>query len=115
MINTISFTTIKSYAQKIAEKFNPEMIILFGSYGMGLERPDSDVDIMVILKHKGKSPDMAYNIRKNIKHEFPLDLLVRKPKDVEQRINSGDPFLKDILKNGKVLYEKNNSGMAKQS
>jgi hypothetical protein len=36
---------------------------------------------------------------------FPLDLLVRTPGEVRTRLAMGDTFIRDILQQGKVLYE----------
>jgi hypothetical protein len=34
-----------------------------------------------------------------------LDLLVRTPKQVEQRLAMGDFFMREIIERGKVMYE----------
>ena len=36
---------------------------------------------------------------------FPVDLLVRTPDKVRERIEMGDTFMREILEQGKVLYE----------
>jgi hypothetical protein len=37
---------------------------------------------------------------------FPVDILVKTPKEIEKALKSGDFFLKEILTRGKVLYER---------
>jgi hypothetical protein len=44
-----------------------------------------------------------------LRPKFPLDLLVRTPEKVRQRIEMGDSFMKEILEQGKLLYEANDS------
>ncbi len=46
----IKFKEIKSYAKKIRQQFNPQKIILFGSYAYGQPSKDSDVDLLVIME-----------------------------------------------------------------
>jgi hypothetical protein len=35
---------------------------------------------------------------------FPLDLLVRRPEEVEVRYRGGDPVVREALDHGEVLY-----------
>ena len=48
-------------------------------------------------------------IRMQLRPHFPLDLIVRTPEKVRQRIEMGDDFMRGILQEGKVLYEADNS------
>ena len=98
---------IRSFAQKIAEKFQPEKIILFGSYAYGTPREDSDVDILVIMPTRNQH-DQAVKIRWEVPRSFPLDLIVRTPKNVGWRLAAGESFHTEIVKKGKVLYEAGN-------
>jgi hypothetical protein len=36
---------------------------------------------------------------------IPIDLLVRTPEQVQQRLEMGDSFMRDIIERGKVMYE----------
>jgi hypothetical protein len=36
---------------------------------------------------------------------LPMDIIVRTPDEIEHRIKIGDPFIKKIVNQGKVLYE----------
>jgi len=40
---------------------------------------------------------------------FPMDIIVRTPQEIEQRLRMGDFFIKEILERGKVLYERGSS------
>ncbi len=101
----VEMSDIHAMAESIVREFNPERIILFGSYARGTPGPDSDVDLLVVLPFEGKTWRMASEIRGRIRPHFPLDLLVRTPEAVRQRIEMGDTFLRDVLRHGKVLYE----------
>ncbi len=53
---------IADLGNRIAKEFQPERIILFGSYAYGKPRPDSDVDLLVVLPFDGKGfPEISRN------------------------------------------------------
>jgi len=100
-----SLAEIERYAERVAREFQPERIILFGSHAFGLAREDSDVDLLVVMRHRGKSWDQAAEIRSRVRPTFPLDLLVRTPEKLEERIELGDPLFVEITTTGRVLHE----------
>ena len=79
--------------------------MLFGSYAHGRPTADSDVDLLVVLSHEGRAVDKSVEIRMRSRPSFPLDILVRTPEKVRQRLDLGDTFMRDIIERGKVLYE----------
>ena len=97
---------IRRFVRRIAERFQPEKVILFGSYAYGHPTNDSDVDLLVIMDTPSREVDQAVEIRLALDAPFPLDLMVRRPRTIEQRIALGDYFLREITKRGKVLYER---------
>ncbi|MBI3469497.1 MAG: HEPN domain-containing protein [Planctomycetes bacterium] len=105
--NLVLVSAIRRYVRQVAERFQPEKIILFGSYAYGTPTPDSDVDLLVVMPARNEL-DQAARISEAIEPGFSLDLLVRTPKNLEQRLRWGDWFLKDVVTRGKVLYEKAN-------
>lgn len=98
---------IRRFADEVAERFQPDKIILFGSHAYGTPHADSDVDILVVMPARNEL-DQAMRIRLAVDYHFPLDLLVRTPKNLAWRLADGDCFLKEIIAQGKVLYEKDN-------
>ena len=100
------YDQIEKFVNEIVHKFDPLRVILFGSYARDKTSPDSDVDLLVIMDFKGRSQLQALKIRKEIQRSFPLDLIVRKPSEINQRLAEGDFFLKEVLKDGKILYER---------
>lgn len=94
-------------ARLIAERFQPEKIILFGSYAYGNPNLDSDVDLLVVMPVSNEI-NQAIRIRHAFWLDFPWDVLVRTPERLERRIKWGDWFLKEIVSQGRVLYEKGN-------
>ncbi len=96
---------IKDFSRRVADEFRPDRILLFGSHAHGRATKDSDVDLLVVMKHEGKSWRTATEIRRRVHPPFPLDLLVRTPEQLQQRLAMGDCFLKEITEKGMVLYE----------
>ena len=102
----IPMRAIRAVVQQIAEKFQPEKIILFGSYAYGQPRPESDVDLLVVMETSLRSRQQRLEISRALSpRPFPLDIVVRTPKELEERVALGDPFLREIIDQGKVVYE----------
>jgi predicted nucleotidyltransferase len=95
---------IDQAVEQIVEKFKPQKIILFGSYARGNPRPESDVDLLVVTKTADKA-SKSLDIRRHLGVMFGLDLVVYTEKRLKERVDMGDWFLRDVLKEGKVLYE----------
>ncbi len=96
---------IEEFGQRIGREFGAERVIVFGSYVRGTVTEDSDVDLLVIVPFEGRSVDKSVEIRMKLRPQFPVDLLVRTPEKVRERMEMGDGFMREILEEGKVLYE----------
>ncbi len=106
---------IKQLSERIAAEFKPEKIILFGSYAYGLPREGSDIDLLVIMPYEGSRVDQSVKIHQTLNYAPSLDLLVRTPEEVQQRIEMGDSFMREIVERGKVLYAADHAGMDRKS
>ena len=104
---------IRRYARAIAEEFHPDKIILFGSYAYGTPHEDSDVDLLVVMPARNQH-DQAVRIRWRLSAPFPVDLLVRTPKQMKWRLEEGESFTTTIVSKGKVLYEKDDAGVGQE-
>ena len=101
----VEMDSIRELAEKIVHIYHPRQVILFGSYAYGTPTVDSDVDLLVILASEDKGSRKAVEILNTVNPQFPVDLLVRTPEQVRQRLAWHDFFLQEIIKRGKVLYE----------
>jgi uncharacterized protein len=106
----VPMRVIRRYAREVAERFRPDKIILFGSYAYGTPHQDSDVDMLVIMPARNEL-DQAVRISLAVDNQFPLDLIVRTPKNMTWRLAEGDSFLTEVVTRGKVLYEKADAGV----
>lgn len=100
------FDEIKARAQIIAQKYNPEKIILFGSYANGRASTDSDVDLLIIMNTKQSSYELSSEIALTLDHSFPLDIIIKTPEQISERLKMNDFFIQDIFNHGKVIYER---------
>jgi predicted nucleotidyltransferase len=98
--------SIQDLCHRIVQEFQPERVILFGSYASGNPTPDSDVDLLVVLPFEGKNLRKSLEILNRTNPRFPIDLLARRPDDTERRYREGDPLIREALDHGKVLYER---------
>jgi predicted nucleotidyltransferase len=110
----IPMRVIRRYARAITEEFHPDKIILFGSYAYGTPHEDSDVDLLVVMPAHNQH-SQAVRILWRLAAPFPIDLLVRAPKEMEWRLREGESFTTTIVSKGKVLYEKNDQGAVTSS
>ncbi len=101
----VTIDRIEEFGRRIGREFGAERVIVFGSYVRGTVTEDSDVDLLVIVPFEGRSVDKSVDIRMKLRPQFPVDLLVRTPEKVRERMEMGDGFMREILEEGKVLYE----------
>ncbi|HEX3147573.1 MAG TPA: nucleotidyltransferase domain-containing protein [Gemmataceae bacterium] len=107
-------SAIRRFARDVAERFKPDKIILFGSYAYGTPNRDSDVDILVVMPCRNRI-GQAVNIRWDFPVPFSMDLIVRTPRQLADRIKYGDSFMSEIVTQGKVLHERLDAAVGKQS
>ena len=107
----INETIIKQLVERI-KMFDPEKIILFGSYAGATPSEDSDVDLFVVKNVKREDVrEMRLNIRRQLrdiiyKQKVPVDILLDSQEHINERINLGDTIYAEIMNKGKIIYVK---------
>lgn len=99
---------IRRVVDRVVETFEPERVILFGSYAYGKPNPDSDVDILIVMQSDDRPllrTTRVLGALHGVK-DFPMDILVRTPQEIAERLAMEDFFLREILERGQVLYER---------
>jgi len=96
---------IRALSDWIAAEFRPQRIVLFGSYARGTATVGSDVDLLVVMPFEGSASRQAAEIRRRLDVPFGVDVVVRTPRDLEERLALGDYFLREIAEQGRTLYE----------
>ena len=100
---------LREIVQKIVTAFNPQKVILFGSRAYGKPAPDSDVDLLVVTNAlKTRSVFERHRAVSDLfpHRRFALDVIVRTPAELEQLVEQGPTFFKQVVMQGKVLYER---------
>lgn len=110
----IPMRLIRRFARDVAARFRPDKIILFGSYAYGKPHQDSDVDLLVVMPARNTT-DMAIRIQLAVPPLFPVDLIVRTPKEMAWRLAERESFLTELVSKGKTLYEKDDQRMDQES
>ena len=90
---------------RILKLYQPEKIILFGSYADGTAAENSDLDLFLV-KDTIESPVERSAMIRNALRDFlqPMDILVYTPEEVEKDKDRKFSFVHEVLKSGKVLY-----------
>jgi len=97
---------IQNIVNQLVRLYKPEKIILFGSLAKDQIKQGTDIDLFIIKSDVPKlGVDRIRQLDALIKYKLATDFIVYKPQELEQRLKLGDPFVKTILKEGKVLYD----------
>jgi predicted nucleotidyltransferase len=110
----VTLSAIGRFARQLGERFRPDRIILFGSYAWGRPNEDSDVDLLIVMPAASET-NQAIRMRLALDAPFPLDLIVRTPEHLQESLVQENWFLREIVSNGKVLYEKGDETLDSQS
>jgi uncharacterized protein len=98
---------INEIAKRIADHYNPDKIILFGSYAYGQPDENSDLDLLVIKDSELPRTERATGIRKMLFGTMvPMDIIVYTNKEIQESLNNKYTFIYQAITNGKTLYER---------
>jgi predicted nucleotidyltransferase len=90
----------KTYAGLIKNKFNPQQIILFGSYAKGTYNDDSDIDIAVVFNDYDDSIDMQLEL---MRLRRKLDSRIEPHPFKKSNFDLSNPIVNEILKYGQEI------------
>ncbi len=99
---------IKRITDVIRDKYKPEKIILFGSAARGEVRKDSDIDLLIIKdsdKKRHQRCAEVHTLLDNTPRRYPFEPIVMTPAEFARGQAEERYFIREILKDGKVLYE----------
>ena len=98
---------IRKLCKRIAEAYDPEKIILFGSFAYGEPTPDSDVDLFIVMKTSLRPVDRIRRVSEVLDpRPFPVDIIVRTPAELAEQLRINDCFVREIIDKGQVIYER---------
>ena len=93
--------------RRIVESYQPEKIILFGSYAYGQPHSDSDFDLLIIKQTKDRPIDRRVAVRtllRPFKLHPAVSPIVVTQDEIAERLDMGDPFAEEIVTRGQILY-----------
>jgi len=91
--------------KRIVEVAQPLRIILFGSAAKGRMGPDSDLDIIVVVRdgvHRRRTAQAIYRSLSGL--GVPKDIVVVTESDIEAHANNPSLVIYPALREGKELY-----------
>lgn len=98
---------ISEIIEKITLGYNPDKIILFGSYASGKADENSDIDLLVIKESDLPRPERTVKVRRMLfGMNVPIDLIVYTPEEVSASRENPFSFIYEVLKSGKTIYER---------
>lgn len=95
---------IDSIKTQLIKKYKPDKIILFGSGATGEMTEDSDLDFFIIKDDKKDPYQRMVEVSKLIDRDVAVDFIIYTPGEFTKRLQLGDPFMKMIMEEGRVLY-----------
>jgi len=88
------------------KRYNPEKIIIFGSYVRGEMDEYSDLDFVVIKRTTKRFLERLIEVAKLIDNDLgKVDVFVYTPEEFEDMEKSENSFIEIVIKEGRVLYE----------
>lgn len=104
----VSQSAIEEIVRRIAERFAPERIILFGSHARGDADEDSDIDLLVLFSEVDSPRDRAAELYASLIgcSSLPKDIVVSTTARFERYRNVVNTVYWPAAREGKVLYER---------
>ena len=98
---------VQAVVEAIRERYRPEKIILFGSRVWGEADGESDLDILIIKDSEKREVERIREVSRLLRpRPLPVDILVKTPEEIQERLALGDDFIREVLERGKVVYER---------
>ena len=97
--------TLQHLVQRIVDEVHPLRIIVFGSAAQESMRPDSDLDLLVVMPegvHRRRTAQFLYRRIRGIVR--PFDILVATPSDLEKHKDNHGLIYQRILQEGQEVY-----------
>ena len=97
---------ISGLVEKIRREYQPEKIILYGSFAYGRPNKDSDIDLLIIKRTAKRPIDRRIEVRRiaDIRQPIAFSPFVITPQELSSMLRIGDQFIQEIIAKGKVLY-----------
>jgi predicted nucleotidyltransferase len=98
---------IEEIVERIKKEYQPEKIVLFGSYAYGEPHEDSDIDLFIIKDTDKRRIDRFVEVKKLVydpNRKISVSPIVYTNQELQERLKIKDFFVSEVLEKGKVLY-----------
>jgi predicted nucleotidyltransferase len=99
-------TEYKRILDIIARKYKPEKVILFGSFAEGEIHEWSDIDMLIIKETPLRPIERPVELSRLVEPKVGIDFFIYTPDEYKKLLSEKYSFLVNIIKKGKVVYEK---------
>jgi len=91
--------------EKLIKHYDPEKIILYGSYGTKSEMEDSDIDLLIIKDTDKRFVERQIEVEKILaEREVAIDVIVYTPQEIRYLLSIGSPFIEEVMEKGRLVY-----------
>jgi predicted nucleotidyltransferase len=104
---TQSVAYLPEVIELITREFDPLRIILFGSQSRGEARPDSDLDLLIVLPEIENKRAVTIDLMRTLS-SLPVskDVVVTTPQEINERGDAIGLVLRPALREGITVYER---------
>ena len=101
---------IERVVATIGDEYEPEKMILFGSRVWGRPDDDSDLDVLVVKESDKREVERIREVSRLVRgfqqrpYLLPLDMLVKTPGEIRERLAIGDDLIRQIMTRGRLVY-----------
>jgi len=97
---------VEEFAKEALKVGDIEVIIVYGSVARGEATEDSDLDLLIITSQIDKVREKLSEIRTDLdlKYHTLITLVYRSPEQLFRGLREGNPFLRNILNEGRAIY-----------
>ena len=100
---------LPAMVERVAKRFDPLRIIVFGSVARGEANYDSDIDLLVVFDEIewAEKRNVTVEIRRALaRFPVPKDIIVTDVDELRRRGYLVGPMLRPALEEGRVVYER---------
>lgn len=99
--------SLRRAVDRLRRQYQPERIVLFGSYAYGKPTEDSDIDLLIIKQTTERPIDRRVAVTRIVSDPdatVPIEVIVLTPEELRERLEIGDQFLLEVTERGRTLY-----------
>lgn len=98
---------VQEIVETIRRGYDPERIIVFGSYARGTQGKGSDLDLLVVKDTTARWTDRVRAVSGLVTpRRVPMDIIVRTPAEVNEALRHRELFIRQVMEEGVVAYER---------